>query len=129
MPTHLMPGGVPATSAAPGAPDVSAPRTSTTRYLNIFTIGLIVLIGSILTLPLSLPGRVQLTAGQPAPTDLYAPQYFRYESTVLTDQDRATARKAAGLVYDYNSSFVDSQRSRLNEVLKQVENIRSASSV
>ncbi len=127
MPNHLVPGlHHPATPAAPpsGAPDESARHRGSTRYLNLFTLGLIVVLGAILSLPLALPGRVQLAEGQPAPSDIYAPQYFRYESTVLTNQDRANARNAAGPVYDYNGSLVESQRSRLNDLLTTIENIR-----
>jgi membrane-associated HD superfamily phosphohydrolase len=80
-------------------------------------VGLIVVISAILVLPLALPGRVELAAGQPARTDIFAPQYVRYESEVLTEQDRANARLATGPVYESNISLVDSQRRRLNDVL------------
>ena len=95
-----------------------------TRDLSFFTVGLILVIGLILTLPVALPGRVQLAVGQPAPTDIYAPQYFRYESDVLTTQDRENARQNAGPVYDYNSSLVDSQRHGLSDALANIQAIR-----
>jgi putative nucleotidyltransferase with HDIG domain len=87
-------------------------------------VGLIVVISAILVLPLALPGRVELAAGQPARTDIFAPQYVRYESEVLTEQDRANARLATGPVYESNISLVDSQRRRLNDVLSTIESIR-----
>ena len=105
-------------------PRRALPRQASTHYLRLFTISLIVVMGAILTLPLALPGRVQLAAGQVAPADIFAPQYFRYESTVLTNEDRDNARRAAGPVYDYNGSFVESQRRRLDDLLTRIEAIR-----
>ncbi|HEX6608419.1 MAG TPA: HDIG domain-containing protein, partial [Chloroflexia bacterium] len=109
--------------APPRPPDRSATPPST-RPLSLFTVGLIVLISAILVLPLALPGRVELAAGQPARTDIFAPQYVRYESEVLTAQDRENARLATGPVYESNISLVDSQRRRLNDVLSTIESIR-----
>src|SRR3954471_24822474 len=104
MPDHLNRGASPAPATAPvtNRRPAGASEPATTRHLNFFTITLIVVIGLILALPIALPGRVQLALAQPAPTDIYAPQYFRYESDVLTTQDREKARQAAGPVYDYN---------------------------
>ncbi len=110
--------------APPRPPDRSAIPPST-RDLSVFTVGLIVLISAILVLPLALPGRVELAAGQPARTDIFAPQYVRYESEVLTAQDRENARLATGPVYESNTSLVDSQRRRLNDMLSTIESIRS----
>ncbi|MGI8587316.1 MAG: HD family phosphohydrolase [Chloroflexia bacterium] len=95
------------------------------RHLNLFTIGLIVVVSAILTLPIALPGRVQLGIGQVADSDIYAPQYFRYESTVLTDQDRESARKAVGPVYDTNSAVAESGHRQLSDILSLIGAIRA----
>jgi cyclic-di-AMP phosphodiesterase PgpH len=102
------------------------PARSYTRHLSLFTLGMIVIISAILALPVALPGRVQLALGQPAPTDIFAPQYFSYKSEVLTDQDRATARAAVGPVYDTNTAVVEAQRQQLNAQLTTIEALRAA---
>ncbi|HUS17970.1 MAG TPA: hypothetical protein VM536_23480, partial [Chloroflexia bacterium] len=96
----------------------------TTPNLSLFTLALIAAISLILTLPLALPGRVELAVGQPATTDVFAPQDIRYTSELLTAQDREAARNAVGPVYDYNGSLVESQRRRLGDILNTIETAR-----
>jgi putative nucleotidyltransferase with HDIG domain len=95
-------------------------------YLSLFTLGLIVVISAILAVPNTLPGRVELAPGQPAPRDFYAPQHLRYDSEVLTAVDRETARQAVGPVYDSNTTLVATNRRRLVDLLTRIENLRSS---
>ena len=124
-----MPRLVPAPGGPPPGKDPAASpsRTSgqgTTGTLGLFTLALILAISAILALPLAFPGRFQLSPGQVATQDYYAPQYFRYESEVLTAQDRESARAAIGPVYDNNPSLVASCSQQLAAILTAIASMR-----
>jgi putative nucleotidyltransferase with HDIG domain len=65
----------------------------------------------IIALPLSSEdGAVSLVVGEPAPQDVFAPQSLRYESAVLTEQQRQAAAAAVADVYDPPDARVGRQQ-------------------
>ena len=80
----------------------------------------------VLVLPL-FPGQVDIAVGQAARDNYLSPRYFKYESAVLTAQDRATAEAdTANLVYERNSELIERQRDGLVTTLNTILDILSA---
>ncbi len=97
-------------------------------YVSLFTLGMVLVLSTILTLPSALPGRVQLAPGQPATQDYYSPQHLRYDSEVLTAADREVARQAVGPVYDTNTTVITAGSLSLTDLLARIETARASDS-
>jgi putative nucleotidyltransferase with HDIG domain len=94
-------------------------------HLAIFSLVLIGGLTVVLLLPL-FPGQVEIAVGQPARDNYLSPRYFKYESAVLTAQDRATAEAdTANLAYARNSELIESQRNALVATLNSILDILS----
>jgi putative nucleotidyltransferase with HDIG domain len=95
-------------------------------HLAIFSLLLIGGLTVVLVLPL-FPGQVDIAVGQAARDNYLSPRYFKYESAVLTAQDRATAEAdTANLVYERNSELIERQRDGLVTTLNTILDILSA---
>lgn len=107
-----------------------AARRPAWRMAPIWNLALfsLVLIGGLtvlLVLPL-FPGQVDIEVGQPARDNYLSPRYFKYESQVLTAQDRATVQAdPAYLSYEPNDELVESQRQKLLTALSSIRDILS----
>jgi putative nucleotidyltransferase with HDIG domain len=105
-------------------------RPSIRRYaLPIFIVVLIV--GMTLILSFDLPGsdQVEVTVGQPAPNDIFAPRALTYTSDLLTNQAREQAsRSVAELFTPLDLGIGRSQLANARELFAFIETVREDSS-
>ncbi len=121
-----VPAGVPGRAPAPDpTPHRSRWRITSAWHLAIFSLTLIVGMLVLLVLPI-FPSQVDIAVGQPARDNYLSPRYFKYESQVLTAQDRATVQAdSANLVYERNDELVKTQGLKLLTALNSTRDILS----
>jgi cyclic-di-AMP phosphodiesterase PgpH len=95
--------------------------------LRLVTFAVLLWIGLTLALGVPLlPSRYDLKAGDVSPYILKAPQRVTYVSQIRTREERAHASEAVADVYVFDPSVSDTQRQRLNDVLRQLSDLRAS---
>jgi len=97
--------------------------------LPIFMIALTIGMTLILSFDLPSASQVNVTVGQPAPNDIFAPRSLTYTSDVQTEANRETARRAVPDVYSaLDLGIGRAQLARARDVFAFIETVRADSS-
>ena len=99
------------------------------RLVPLFAALLAVVLAFIMSVPI-LPGQLSIEPGTPAPYGIFAPNYLRYESKLLTEKAREAARDdPANEVWAQDTALVQQQRALLQSNLSAVDAMRVNSSL
>ncbi len=113
---------------APTPPESDHPRGSP-RLLALSAVALTVVLSVVMTIPL-LPNEVQIEPGMPATQDVFAPNFMRYESKVLTERARQEAMNdPANEVWVQDAGTIQRQRSILLNNLAILDTVRATESL
>lgn len=95
------------------------------RHVILSALLLTAVLSAIMVAPV-LPGQVDIQEGQPAAQDIFAPNYLRYESEMLTARARQVARDdPANEVWSHDAEVVQRQQSLLIANLAVINAMRS----
>lgn len=100
------------------------PQTLLARLVPAFAVLLALALAFIMSVP-TLPGQVSIEVGTPAPEGIFAPNYLRYESKLLTEKAREAALDdPANEVWVQDTALVQRQRALLQSNLSAVDAMR-----
>jgi putative nucleotidyltransferase with HDIG domain len=108
-----------------GAVEQGKHRRHSPRLLVLSAVALTLALSVVMSIPL-LPGSVHIEPGMPAPQDVFAPNFLRYESKVLTEKARQEAMNdPANEVWVQDAGTVQRQRSILLNNLAVLDTVRA----
>lgn len=98
------------------------------RLVRLAAFSLFLALGLIFVLSFQfLPSRYKLNEGDVSPYTIKAPQKVSYISQIKTREERTRAAEAVNDVYVLDAGIVETQRQRLNDSVREIDELRRSS--